>query len=226
MNSEGDHWTRMRFKGNKVWIHSDSQGSPIPKDGKLKLKYRLDQDYEYTVYPQRVHPLDGPIDVKKSDPPRTDAAKRKPPSRQKKITKPIEKPDKNTIILYTDGASSGNPGPAGVGVLLKYKEHEKEVSKFIGNATNNQAELEAIRLGLSEIKKADIPVCVYTDSAYAYGVLVLGWKAKKNIEMITEIRKSLTRFKDLYIVHVKGHAGLEGNERADKLATTAIENNR
>ena len=138
----------------------------------------------------------------------------------------IEKAPKNAITLFTDGASSGNPGPAGVGVVFKYREHEKEISKYIGKATNNQAELEAIRLGLSEIKKVDIPVRVYTDSVYAHGVLMLGWKAKKNLEIITQIRKRLSRFKDLKIIHVKGHAGLEGNERADRLATTAIENSR
>ena len=108
--------------------------------------------------------------------------------------------------------------------MLKYREHEREISKYIGIATNNQAELEAIRIGLSEIKKTDMPVRIYTDSAYAHGVLTLGWKAKKNTEIIMEIRKRLSLFKDLKIIHVKGHAGVEGNERADKLATAAAAN--
>ncbi len=223
MKLEDDSWVRMLFKGNKVWIQSDSEGNPIHKDGKLRLKYRLDQDYEYWVYPQHVYPLKNQID----EPNRVkNSPQKKPSPRSKKMSQPVKKPPENAIALFTDGASSGNPGPAGVGVLFKYREHEKEISKYIGNATNSQAELEAIRLGLSEIKKADIPVHVYTDSAYAHGVLTLGWKAKKNLEIIMEIRKSLSRFKDLEIIHVKGHAGLEGNERADKLATAAIENGR
>ena len=216
----------MLFKGNKVWIQLDAKGSPFHKDGKLRLKYRLDQDYEYWVHPQRVHPLDEATGVKKSHQIDNDSKQRPSLSRSKKMSQPIEKAPKNAITLFTDGASSGNPGPAGVGVVFKYREHEKEISKYIGKATNNQAELEAIRLGLSEIKKVDIPVRVYTDSVYAHGVLMLGWKAKKNLEIITQIRKRLSRFKDLKIIHVKGHAGLEGNERADRLATTAIENSR
>ena len=226
MKTEDDSWIRMLFKGNKVWIQSDSDGNPIQKDGKLRLKYRLDQDYEYWVYPQHVHPLDEPNRVKNSPKINKDSKQKKPSPRSKKMSQSVEKQPENAIALFTDGASSGNPGPAGVGILFKYREHEKEISKYIGIATNNQAELEAIRLGLSEIKKADIPVRVYTDSAYAHGVLMLGWKAKKNLEIIMEIRKDLSRFKDLKIIHVKGHAGLEGNERADKLATAAIENGR
>ncbi|HIJ56994.1 MAG TPA: ribonuclease HI [Deltaproteobacteria bacterium] len=226
MKTEDDSWIRMVFKGNKVWIQSDSDGNPIHKDGKIRLKYRLDQDYEYWVNPQHVNPLDEPNRVKNSPKINKGSKQKKPAPRSKKMSQPVEKPPENAIALFTDGASSGNPGPAGVGVLFKYREHEKEISKYIGIATNNQAELEAIRLGLSEIKRAEIPVRVYTDSAYAHGVLMLGWKAKKNLELIIEIRKSLSRFMDLKIIHVKGHAGLEGNERADKLATAAIENNR
>ena len=223
MKTEDDSWVRMLFKGNKVWIQSDSDNNPIHKDGKLRLKYRLDQDYEYWVYPQHVYPLNNQID----EPNRVkNSPQKKPSPKMKKMSQPVEKHPKNAIALFTDGASSGNPGPAGVGVLFKYGEHEKEISKYIGIATNNQAELEAIRLGLSEIKKTDIPVRVYTDSAYAHGVLMLGWKAKKNLEIILEIRKRLSGFKDLKIIQVKGHAGLEGNERADKLATAAIENGR
>ncbi|MEA3417444.1 MAG: RNase H family protein, partial [Thermodesulfobacteriota bacterium] len=51
----------------------------------------------------------------------------------------------NTISIYTDGASSGNPGPSGIGILLRFKDHEKEISRNIGTATNNIAELEAIK---------------------------------------------------------------------------------
>jgi len=64
-------------------------------------------------------------------------------------------------------------------------------------------------------------VRIFTDSSYAYGVLTLGWKAKKNTEMVRSIRKTIAKFKDLKIIKVKGHAGIEGNERADLLATSA-----
>ena len=130
--------------------------------------------------------------------------------------------DPDCIRIYADGASSGNPGPSGIGVLLRYREHEKEISRNIGLGTNNIAELEAIRTGLLEVKNPDLPVRVYTDSGYAYGLLTLGWKAKKNTELVSDIRMLMKRFKNLTFIKVKGHSGIEGNERADKLATSAI----
>ena len=128
----------------------------------------------------------------------------------------------DTVHIYTDGASSGNPGPAGIGVLLRYGSHEKEISRFIGEATNNIAELEAIRVGLGELKDTRLPVRLYTDSAYAHGVLTLGWKAKKNTALIRAIKKRMATLTDVRLIKVKGHAGEEGNERADHLATAAI----
>ena len=106
--------------------------------------------------------------------------------------------------------------------MLSYGKHEKEISKYIGIATNNIAELEAIRTGLLEIKNTDLPVRLFTDSSYAYGVLVQGWKAKKNQEIIGSIINIISKFNDLKIIKVKGHGGIEGNERADFLATSAI----
>ena len=132
-------------------------------------------------------------------------------------------PNKN-VLVYTDGASSGNPGPSGIGVFFKYQSHEKELSKYIGIATNNIAELEAIKAGLLDLKNTDKSVRVFTDSSYAYGLLTLGWKPKKNIPLVQEIKKIILNFKDLNFIKVKGHAGDEGNERADALATSAIKN--
>ena len=126
--------------------------------------------------------------------------------------------------MYTDGASSGNPGPSGIGVLLRFGSHEKEISRFIGTTTNNVAELEAIRIGLQELKKRNLPVRIFTDSEYAYGVLTLGWKARKNQQLIQSIKSLISGFKDIKLIKVKGHEGLEGNERADHLATSAIRN--
>ena len=106
--------------------------------------------------------------------------------------------------------------------MLRFGKHEKEISKYIGIATNNIAELEAIRTGLRAIKNIDLPVRIFTDSRYAYGILNLGWKARKNQDIIQSIKKTLLKFNDLKIIKVKGHSGHEGNERADFLATSAI----
>jgi ribonuclease HI len=145
------------------------------------------------------------------------------------ITQPIENNptvaqtgDTEEILIFTDGASSGNPGPAGIGVVLRFGKYEKEISEYIGLATNNIAELRAIQAGLLAVKKTDLPVRIFTDSRYAYGVLTLGWKARANNELVQSIKKKMTKFKNLKIVKLKGHAGDEGNERADLLATSAI----
>jgi ribonuclease HI len=126
------------------------------------------------------------------------------------------------VHVYTDGASSGNPGPSGIGVLLRYGSHEKEISTYIGIATNNIAELEAIRVGLSFIRNPTLPVRVYTDSSYALGLLAKGWKARKNQELVANIRKMVSEFKDILFVKIKGHSDDAGNERVDGLATDAI----
>ena len=213
----------MWFKTNKVWVAVDSQGEPLTKDSKVLIKYQLKQDYEYWVNRNNVSPLDSP-------PPKTKTHQKRK-TRRKKSDKSQASDESATwdesayadsICVFTDGASSGNPGPSGIGVLLRYGEHEKEISQFIGNATNNIAELKAIQAGLAAVKKTDIPVRLFTDSKYAHGLLVLGWKARKNQEIVDSIRKAITKFKDLKIIKVKGHSGQAGNEKADFLATSAI----
>ena len=109
-------------------------------------------------------------------------------------------------------------------MVLCFGGHEKTISKYIGNATNNIAEIEAIRAGLQELKRYDLPVRVFTDSSYAHGVLTQGWKAKKNSELIASTKNLMSSFKNLKLIKVKGHAGIELNERADALATAAIKN--
>ena len=219
MTTGDSGWMRMRFKQNKVWVAVGPDGKILVNNGKALIKYQKDQDYEYRVRETDLLPLDAV--------PGEAAAKtrRKPKDVRKPVNPSInlsDPQDPNCICIYADGASSGNPGPSGIGVLLRYREHEKEISRNIGLGTNNIAELEAIRAGLLEVKNPDLPVKVYTDSGYAHGLLVLGWKARKNTELVSDIRTLMKRFKSLKIIKVRGHAGIEGNERADKLATSAI----
>jgi len=126
------------------------------------------------------------------------------------------------IEVYTDGACSRNPGPAGIGVVLSYKDHTKEISRYIGHATNNIAELRAILDALKAIRSVDKQIIIYTDSTYAAGVLTKGWKAKANKGLVQEIIEEMERFNDITINKVNGHAGIEGNERADHLARDAV----
>lgn len=195
----------------------DAQDKPMLEKGKVLIKYQLDQPHEYWVHLANVLPIDN------SD---TQNAPRK--SQKPKTSAPIQSkiPDKeraNAICIYTDGACSGNPGPAGIGVVMRHKEKQKEISRYIGKATNNIAELEAIKTALLAVKNPKLPVLIYTDSSYALGLLTKGWKAKQNVALVAEIRKLAGTFKMLEFIKVKGHAGDPDNERADRLAVKAIE---
>lgn len=133
------------------------------------------------------------------------------------------------VDLYTDGACSGNPGPGGWGVLLLYKENEKELCGGEPATTNNRMELMAAIQGLESLKR-DMKVRVHTDSNYVkdgitkwiHGWKKNGWKnAKKepvkNAELWQRLEKAIERH-DVSWHWVKGHSGHPENERADALA--------
>ena len=212
------NWLRMQFKNNKVWVEVGKDGLPKLRDGKALMKYQLEQDYEYRVNPSNLRPLGTDAVSHQSK------AERLP--RQDRTSgagnDDLDQPAGRIVRIYTDGASSGNPGPSGIGAVLEYGDHTKEISTYIGQSTNNIAELEAIRAGLLELKVKDLPVRIYTDSSYAHGVLSLGWKPKKNLELIAAIRQLIAAFGDVKLIKVKGHAGHRQNERADSLARSAI----
>lgn len=209
----------MMSKGHKVYLCVDEQGEPVVRDNKVLIKYQINHDYEYYVPAEAVQPID-PNQLKKK--------KGKPASKKARVSSETVSPtpEDGVITIYTDGASSGNPGPSGIGVYFRYGDKEKEISEYIGNATNNIAELTAIEVALKSLKKTDIPVRLYTDSKYCYGLLMLGWKAKMNKDLVDELRVLMKRFKDIKLLKVEGHAGVPGNERADLLARSAIENSR
>lgn len=215
-----DHagWKRMMFKGHKVWLRVDADQQPIVKDNKILIKYQLDQDYEYWVPEKAVRPID-PERLKKKAPKKKSDAE---PRRHKPVQPANDAIRPGTILVYTDGACSGNPGPAGVGIVLRFGARQKEISRHIGIATNNIAELMAIKTALEAIRTTDIPVRLYTDSQYCYGVLVLGWKAKRNEVLVRAIKKLMKQFRDLKVLKVEGHAGVPLNEHADELARAAV----
>ncbi len=126
------------------------------------------------------------------------------------------------IIAYTDGACSGNPGPAGVGVVLVCGDKRKEISAYIGEGTSNIAELMAVVHALEAIKDRAREVVVHTDSSYTIGVLAKGWKAKKNVELIAKTRALASAFENLKFQWVPGHSGVVENERCDELARAAV----
>ena len=126
------------------------------------------------------------------------------------------------LTIYIDGACKGNPGPAGIGVVIKKNgETIKEISKSIGEGTNNIAEYSALIQALEEAleKKAD-SVQIYTDSELVYKQITGEYKVKHpNVSALhLKARLLMTRFKDIKITHVLR----EKNKQADKLATAAL----
>jgi ribonuclease HI len=128
------------------------------------------------------------------------------------------------VIVYTDGACTGNPGPMGIGVVIMDGKERTEISEYLGTGTNNIAELTAIKRALEALPDADRKrlVKIHTDSSYAIGLLTKNWKAKANTELIAELRELAGRFPKLQMIKVKGHSGIPENERADTLAVDAI----
>jgi len=136
------------------------------------------------------------------------------------------------IELFTDGASSGNPGPGGYGVILRAGKYYKELSAGYRKTTNNRMELMAVIVGLEALKKPGNEVVIYSDSKYVIDAVekkwVFGW-VKKGFE--GKKNKDLwLRFLRVYALHqvrfvwVKGHAGHPENERCDQLAVEAGKN--
>ncbi len=133
------------------------------------------------------------------------------------------------IIIYTDGAALGNPGPGGYGVVMLFGTHRKELAQGYRLTTNNRMELLAVIVALESLKRADIPIEIYTDSQYVAKAInekwLLGW-AKKGFTKIKNPDLWI-RFYPLWKKYnitfhwVKGHAGIPENERCDALATSA-----
>jgi ribonuclease HI len=196
----------------------------MEKDGKVLIKYQVNQAYEYWVHKNSVVPVEQISRTGEQKKAGGGKSRDKKSGGEESSAVMTGNLPENAVLAFTDGASSGNPGPSGIGVLLRYRDKEKSISRFIGQATNNIAELTAIQAALLEIKDKKLPVRVFTDSAYAFGVLTLDWKPKKNNELIQSIKKTMAGFRDLKLIKVKGHAGVPENETADRLAVGAIEN--
>lgn len=142
--------------------------------------------------------------------------------------------DDKRVTIYTDGACSGNPGPGGWGVVLRYGEHERELCGGEEETTNNRMELTAAIEALNTLKRPCV-VDLYTDSTYVRSGIkewISGWKrnnwrtaAKKPVKN-AELWQALDEARQRHDVNwhwVKGHAGHPENERADELARKGME---
>jgi len=134
------------------------------------------------------------------------------------------------ILLYTDGACSGNPGPGGWGAVMRFGEHERELSGGEEHTTNNRMELTAVIKGLAALKEP-CEVIVTSDSKYVVDGIEKGWarswkrngwkKADKKPALNSDLWEELLSLLDIHKVKfswIKGHAGHPENERCDELA--------
>jgi len=133
------------------------------------------------------------------------------------------------IEIFTDGASSGNPGPGGYGVILRSGQHYKEIYEGFRKTTNNRMELLAVIVGLESIKKLNQSVIIYSDSKYfidaidkrwVYGWMQKGFAGKKNKDLWLRLMAAY-KLHQVKLVWVKGHAGHPQNERCDQMAVFA-----
>ena len=135
-----------------------------------------------------------------------------------------------TVELFTDGACSGNPGPGGYGIVLRYGAVEKELSGGDASTTNNRMELSAVIIGLSALKEP-CKVILTTDSRYVVDAVTKGWvygwkkrgwvKADKKPALNSDLWEKLLPLLEKHEVTfnwVRGHAGHPENERCDRLA--------
>jgi ribonuclease HI len=143
---------------------------------------------------------------------------------------------KPQVLIYTDGACKGNPGPGGWGAWLRSGEHSRELWGGESGTTNNRMEMTAVIEALASLKRS-CRITLYTDSEYVKNGIttwIHGWKRRgwktadnkpvKNIELWQRM-DALTQLHEIEWRWVKGHAGDPGNEKADELANRGVSSN-
>jgi ribonuclease HI len=135
------------------------------------------------------------------------------------------------VLIYTDGASRGNPGPGGFGAVMLYGTLRKELSEGFRLTTNNRMELLSVIAALEALKKENTTVTIYSDSKYVVDSVekkwVFGWekknfKQKKNADLWVRFL-NVYRKQNVKFVWVKGHASNKENNRCDELAVAAAQ---
>jgi ribonuclease HI len=248
-------WIAADFKGTKVWAEVDDGGQPVVDAGRRPIRYSDAPGSKiYKAAAASVSDLGGPVralDAGVPAEPRPAAGAAAPgrpgkgsgygsagtrstaqaAAAAKDAKARIAALPAGTILAFTDGACTGNPGPAGSGAVVKLPDGRVfERHRACGWATNNVGELTAVLLALELLTEAGVdvaaPVALFTDSEYTLGVLTKGWKAKANAELIADIKGRLRPWRQLSVEWVAGHVGVAENERADILARRGVDESR
>jgi ribonuclease HI len=224
-------WVRAELRGQKVFAKAKADGSLDVQGGRVEVRYQPADGRAYQAQPGNVKVAPGEVLPDEHCAAASPVAKPAPAARgagasKNGAAKPLraipshDSHGDGAVIAYADGACTGNPGPAGLGVVLLDGKKRVEISESLGHGTNNIAELVAIERAL-DASDPERQLVVYTDSKYSIGVLSLGWKAKANQELIARIKQRLTGRKVRFVL-VPGHSGVLLNERADQLAREAV----
>jgi ribonuclease HI len=227
-------WVPANLHGQVVYARGNHDGTLLVQGNRVEVCYSLTASRLYKARASNVTPVPGATvlpDAARA--PRTESGARlqnapnlATVTKKRMQSAAMPKAPKDSIIAYADGACSGNPGPAGLGVVVVDGPNRTEISEHLGQGTNNIAELTAIDRVLDAVTDGARPLVIHTDSSYAIGVLSKGWKAKANIVLIERVRERLAKRPATRLVHVRGHAGIELNERADELAREAVRTGR
>jgi ribonuclease HI len=211
-------WIEATLRGQRVLARAGDDGKLADEAGRVEIRYKPNDGKSYRAAARNLEVAAGA----KLHPEETCAPVTAKTEGRAAKAAPTHAAPADAWIAYTDGACSGNPGPAGSGVVLVApggKLHEG--LEYLGEATNNVAELTAILRAVEWIPPGARHIVVHTDSQYAIGVLQKGWKAKANGELVAHAKRVVAD-RGAKLVYVPGHQGVALNERADELAREAV----
>lgn len=217
-------WKPFTLRDAQVWARVDAAGAlAADAAGRVDVIYKPAASAKiYRAAKQNLGPRDGELVELGAEPTAEAAAKPSRGAAKAPADKRAQPVPGDAIHVWTDGGASPNPGPSAIGVVIVDGKHQLELSEYLGDGTNQIAELTAMLRGLQEVEDRQRTVVVYSDSAYAIGLLSQGWKAKANVELVAELRELGRQFRDLRFIKVLGHSGIPLNERTDQLATAAL----
>jgi ribonuclease HI len=214
------------LRGQRVYARANTLGQLEVQGGRVEIRYKPTDTKAYQAAARNLEDVDPTPLPEDTCVAAAEAGSRETTSGSKgkgaaTTGAPAAAIPKDAVIAYTDGACSGNPGPAGWGAVLVAPDgQQSEGYAYLGLTTNNVAELTAIQAAAAALPDGT-RVVIHTDSQYAIGVLSKGWKAKANIDLIAAVKAEVARRKCSF-VYVRGHAGIPLNERADELARESI----